>query len=58
MAGDVVAKEIQVADTKDALVGVDDDAMRCESSEHSSQVIKILFRGWAGDEDIVNVGVC
>jgi len=57
MLVNTMAEEVQLCNIKQALVGVDDDPMRGESGENCSQVIKVLFWGGAGDENIVNVGV-
>lgn len=54
----MVAEKIQVCDNEQALVGVDDDSMRSESSKYSSQVLKVLFWGRTCNENIVNVGIC
>ena len=57
MLVNMMAEEVQLCNTEQALVGVDDDPMRGESGENCSQVIKVLFWGGAGNENVVNVGV-
>ena len=54
----MVAEKIQECDADQALVGVDDDSVRGESSEYSSQVFEVLFWGRTYNENIVNVGIC
>ena len=54
----MVAKKIQVCDADQALVGVDDNSVRGESSKYSSQVFEVLFWGRTCNENIVNVGIC
>ena len=58
MGINVVAEKIQVCDAKQALVGVDDDSVRGESSEYGSQVLEVLFWGRTCNENVVNVGIC
>lgn len=58
MLVDVMTEEIQVCDAEQALVGVDDNSVRGESSEYGSQVIAVLFWGGACDEHVVNVCIC
>ena len=58
MGINVVAEKIQVCDADQALVGVDDDSVRGESSEYSSQVLEVLFWGRTCNENIINVGIC
>ena len=55
MRVNVVAEKIQVIDAEQALVGVDDDSMRGESSEYSSQVLEVLIWGRTCNENVVNV---
>ena len=57
MLVNMMTEEVQVWDTKQALVGVDDNPMRGESRKYRSQVIKVLFWGGTCNEDIVDVGV-
>ena len=57
MLVDVVSEKIQFCDTKEAFVGVDDDAMLVEAVENRSQVFEVLFGGVASDEDVVDVYV-
>jgi len=54
----VMSEEVQVTDTEKALVGIDDDAMGGESFENSSQVLEVLLRCGAGNEDVINVDIC
>ena len=58
MGINVVAEKIQVCDAKQALVGVDDDSVRGESSKYGSQVLEVLFWGRTCNENVVNVGIC
>ena len=55
VAVNVVSKEIKRGYAKEAFVGVDDSTVRSESAKHSSQVIKVLFWGGAGNEYVINV---
>ena len=58
MGINVVAEKVQVCDTEQALVGVDNDSVRGESSEYSFQVLEVLFLGKTCNENVVNVGIC
>ena len=57
MLVDVMSEKIQFSDTKEALIGVDNDAMCGETVENSSQVFEVLLGGGTGNEDIVDVCV-
>ena len=57
MLVDVMAEKIQFSNTKEALVGVDDNAMGGESFKNGSQIPEVLFRGGTRDEDVINVDV-
>ena len=50
-------EKIQVANTKDALVRIEHDAVGSELFKDNSQVFEVLFRCGAGNEDIISVGV-
>ena len=57
VAVNVVSEEIKRGYAKEAFVGVDDNTVRSESTKHSSQVIKVLFWGGAGNEYVINVDI-
>ena len=57
MLVDVMTKEIKFSDTKEAFVGVDNNAMGGELFENSPQILEMLFWSGTGDEDVINVGI-
>ena len=57
MLFNAVTKKVQFMDTKEALVGIDDNAMGNETFKNNSQVLEVLFWSGTGDENIVNLGV-
>ena len=57
MLVDMMAEEIEVANAKRALLGVDDYSILVEALENESQVFEVLVRGGAGHEEIVDVCV-
>ena len=54
----VMSEKVQVTDSEKALVGIDDDAVGGEPFENSSQVLEVLLRCGAGNEDVINVDIC
>lgn len=57
MLVDVMTEKIQFLDTKEALVGVDDNAMGTQSFKNSSQILEVLFWSGTSNENIIDVGV-
>ena len=53
----VMTEEVKLTDTKQTLVGVDDNPMREESLKDSSQILQVLFWGGTSNENVINVGI-
>ena len=48
-----MTEKVQFMDTKEAHVGVDDNAMGAETFKNNSQVLELLFWSGTGDENVV-----
>ena len=58
LATDMVPKESKLLYTEHALQWVDDCAVFIEAAENRAQMLLVFLSTRAGNEDIVNVGVC
>ncbi len=52
--GNFVSKKIELRNSKTALGGVNNDAKQLEMCEDLSEVVKLLYRVSAGNEDVVH----
>ena len=54
---DVMSEEVQLRDTEEAFVGVDDNTALGKSIENSSEIGEMFLGTRTGDEDVVDVAV-
>lgn len=52
-----MTQEVEGWDAELALAGINDNAVIGESLEKGTEVLEVLFRGFASNEDVVDVGV-
>ncbi len=52
-----MSKKIELRNSKTALRGVNNDAKLLETCEDLSEVVKVLYRVSAGNEDVVDINV-
>lgn len=55
ISGDKVTEKFQFFYAKDAFAGIDDKAVLVQPGKKLAKVLLVLFRGWTGYEDVVNV---
>ena len=53
---DVMTEEGQLRDAQDRLTPVDSETVLLEALEHEPEVLVVLLRGFARDQDVVDVG--
>ena len=58
MAINVVSQEVEGVGTEQTFVGVDEDSVGGHASKHCFQILQVLVKGGAGNQDIINIHLC
>ena len=54
----MMTEEVQLWNTENALIRVDDDPMRRETFKDCAQMIEVLLRSGTSDKDVIDVRIC